>query len=194
MKIGTMRILSVIILLAIIGIVQACTGLSSPQVNPQTNADESSSNMQYFEVNSLTINPPEANTGVQIIATARVTNIGSTADSYTPRLRIDSVTEEVLPSFLYLKDIEIAAGATEILSFVFSSNAPGTYKATWGELAEEFKVVRGDNNDTDNYNDATKVAAPDFTSLDVVTNQQITLSSFKGSAVLFYFFVIFLYS
>jgi hypothetical protein len=187
MKIVTIRILSVISLLAIIGVVQACTGLSSPRENPQTNPGEESSNNQFFQVSSLTVNPPEINLGVQVIITAQVTNIGAVANNYTPTLRIDDATREVLPSYQYLNDIEIATGATELVSFVLTANTPGTYTVTWGNLSEKLEVVQGDSNDTGNYNSATIVAAPDFTSLDVVTNQIITLSSFKGSAVLLNF-------
>jgi hypothetical protein len=186
MKIESIRILTVIILLAFIGIVQACTDLSSPQVNTQTNAEEAS-NTRFFQVSSLTVNPPEINLGVQVIVTAQVTNTGTTANNYTPELRIDDATREVLPSFLYLDDIEIATGATELVSFMLTSNTPGIYTITWGDLSKELRVVQGDQNDTGNYNGAIKIAAPDLTSLDVVTNQNITLSSFKGSVVLLNF-------
>jgi len=64
---------------------------------------------------------------------------------------------------------------------------PGTYKVTWGELYEEFTVVKADKDDTGNYNATTKATAPDFTSVDVVTNQKISLSDFKGSMVLLNF-------
>jgi hypothetical protein len=187
MKIVTIRILSVIVLLSIIGIVQACQSLSPPQVNTQATADESSLNTQFFEVSSLTINPPEINLGVQVIVTAQVTNTGATANNYTPTLRIDDATREILPSYLYLNDIEIATGATELISFVLTSNVPGIYKITWGDISEELRVVQGDENSAGNYDGATKITAPDFTSSDVVTNQNITLSSFKGSAVLLNF-------
>ncbi|MFC1865558.1 TlpA family protein disulfide reductase [Chloroflexota bacterium] len=187
MKIGTKQILSVILIIAFIGSVQACTSSNSSQSIPQTTTDEASSNPQLFEVSSFSINPPQANTGVQIIATARITNIGSTTDKYSPRLRIDDVTKEVLPSFLVLDDVEITAGTAELLSFVFSSNTSGTFKATWGKLAAEFTVVGGGNNDAGKNNVDIKVAVPDFNSLDVVTDQEITLSSFKGSAVLLNF-------
>ncbi|MFC2066077.1 hypothetical protein ACFLUO_03310 [Chloroflexota bacterium] len=78
----------------------------------------------------MTINPPEANTGVQVIVTAKVTNTGSAKDSYTPKIRIDNVTGGSLPSFLYLKDIDIPAGETELLSFMIPSDTPGKYKVT----------------------------------------------------------------
>ena len=67
------------------------------------------------------------------------------------------------------------------------SDTPGKYIVSWGELSEEFMVIKADKNDTGNYNTATKVTAPDFTSVDVVTNQKITLSDFKGSMVLLNF-------
>jgi len=187
MKLGTKQIVLVIVLLTFVGIVQACTGSSTPQVNSQTTTKEAPPATQVFEVSSLTINPPETNPGVQVIVTAKVTNTGSAQDSYTPKIRVDNVTGGSLPSFRYLDDIEIPAGVTDLLSFVIPSDSPGTYKVTWGELTEEFRVVKADKNDTGNYNATTKVTAPDFTSMDVVTNQKITLSSFKGSVVLLNF-------
>ncbi|MFC1968787.1 peroxiredoxin family protein, partial [Chloroflexota bacterium] len=130
---------------------------------------------------------PEANPGVEVIVTAKVTNTSSTKDGYIPRIRIDNVTGGSLPSFRYLNDVDIPTGETELLSFVIPTDTPGTYKVTWGELAEEFAVVKADKNDTGNYNAATQATAPDFASVDVVTNQEITLSSLKGSMVLLNF-------
>jgi len=190
MKLGTKHILSFIFLITFVGLVQACASPSTPQINSQSTAEEALSALKTFKVTSLTINPPEANTGVQVIATASVTNTGSDKDSYTPKIRIDNVTGESLPSFQYLKDIDIPAGETELLSLVIPSDTPGKYKVTWGELSEEFMVVKADKadkTDTGNYNATTKVTAPDFTSVDVVTNQKITLSDFKGSMVLLNF-------
>ena len=166
---------------------QACATSNSPQANSQSAAKRAPATAQVFEVSSLAINPTEANTGVKVIVTAKVTNTGSVKNSYTPKIRIDNATGGSLPSFRYLGDVDIPAGDTELLSFVIPSDTPGKYKVTWGELTEEFTVVKADKNDTGNYNPATKAAAPDFTSVDVVTNQKITLSDFKGSMVLLNF-------
>jgi hypothetical protein len=187
MKLVTHRILSVIILIVLVGLVQACASSSTPQVNSQSPVEGATSALPTFAVSSLTINPPEANTGVPIIVTAKVTNTSTVKDSYTPKIRIDNVAGGALPSFRYLKDVEIPAGKTEVLSFVLPSESPGSYMVTWGELTEEFTVVKAYQNDTTDYNTSNKVVAPDFSSVDVVTNQQITLSSLKGSMVLLNF-------
>jgi peroxiredoxin len=187
MKLGTKQILSVIFLITFIGLVQACASSSTPQVNVPSTVGEAAAVSSAFQVSSLTVNPTEANTGVQVIVTAKVTNAGSAKDSYTPKIRIDNITGGALPSFRYLKDVDMPAGKTELISFVIPSETPGRYKVTWGELTKEFTVIKGDQTDTGNFNAATKVAAPDFTSVDVVTNQKITLSDFKGSMVLLNF-------
>ncbi|MFC1942277.1 peroxiredoxin family protein [Chloroflexota bacterium] len=187
MKLGTKRIVLAAVVLIIIGLVQACAGSNDPQINPQSTTEEALIASTAFEVNSLTVNPSEANTGVQVIATARVKNTGDTRDSYTPGIRIENTAGESLPSFRYLNDIDINAGTTELLSFLIPSDTPGTYKVTWGELTEEFKVVKAEKTGADNFDTATNAAAPDFTAVDVVTNEIITLSQFKGSVVLLNF-------
>ncbi len=187
MKLRTRQIVLVIVLLTFVGIVQACTGSSTPQVNSQTTTKEAPPATQVFEVSSLTINPPETNPGVQVIVTAKVTNTGGTGEDYYVKLRIDDLTRASLPAFRYSEEVTIAASETQLLSVLFTMEKPGTYKVTWGELTEEFMVVQADKTDAGNYNAATKVTTPDFTSVDVMTNQKITLSQFKGSVVLLNF-------
>ncbi|MBM4432763.1 MAG: peroxiredoxin family protein [Chloroflexi bacterium] len=187
MKLETKRFLSVVILIVFVGLVQACASSSTPRVNPESSVVGAASTLPTFAVSSLTVNPPEANTGVSVIVTAKVTNTGNTKDSYNPKIRIDNVAGGALPSFRYLKDVEIPTGKTELLSFVLPSESPGRYKVTWGDLSEEFTVVKDAKHYAGDDNASNKVAAPDFTSVDVVNNQQITLSSFKGSMVLLNF-------
>ena len=191
MKLGKKQIVSVIFLLAVmltivVVIGQSCAPSNSPPASYQSNAKEALSASPAFKVSLLTINPPETNPGVQVIVTAKVTNTGSTKVSYTPKIRIDDIDGGSLPSFRYLKDIEIPAGITQPLSFVVPTDTPGKYKVTWGELTGEFAVIGADKTDTGNYT-AAKAIAPDFTAVDVVTNQKITLSQFKGSMVLLNF-------
>lgn len=186
MKLGNKQIALIIVLVAVIGLVQACAGSNSPQVNPQSTAKEALLASPAFKVSALTINPPEANPGVQVIVTAKVTNTGDAKNSYTPKIRIDDVAGGSLPSFRYLRDVNIPAGATQLLSFAFPTDYPGTYKVTWGELTGEFAVFANKTGE-DSSNAATKATAPDFTGVDVMTNQIITLSQFKGSVVLLNF-------
>ena len=101
MKLRTKQIALVIVILTVVGLVQACAGFSSPQVNSQS-TEEAPAATPVFEVSSLTINPPEADTGVRVIITAKVTNTGGANSSYTPKIRIDDIDGGSLPSFRYL--------------------------------------------------------------------------------------------
>ncbi len=185
MKIGTKKIALVVILLTAATLASACANSNPLSAGYQATAKEALSALPAFQVSSLSINPPETNPGVQVIVTAKVTNTGSTKVSYTPKIRIDDIDGGSLPSFRYLKDVDMPAGITQQLSFVVPTESPGKYKVTWGELTGEFTVIGADKTDTGNA--AGSTIAPDFTAVDVVTNQQITLSSFKGSMVLLNF-------
>jgi len=190
MKLGTKQIVLVIVLLALVGIVQACTGSSTPQVNPQSTPKEALPASPVFKVSSLTINPPETNPGVQVIVTAKVTNTGGAEEDYYAKLRIDDLTKASLPAFRYSEEVTIAASETQLVSVLFTMEKPGTYKVTWGELSGEFRVVQPTKETGPSNNESTTsepAVAPDFTSVDVVTNQKITLSQFKGSVVLLNF-------
>ncbi len=177
----------IMVFLAIIGLASACS-TSAPRLSSNATASGASPTPVAFKASALAINPPETNPGVQVIITARVTNTGDRTNTYTPKIRIDDdIKQTSLPSYLYLKDIDIPAGATQLVSFVIASDDPGTYKVTWGELTGKFVVVEADNPGAGNATAAAKSTAPDFTGVDVVTNQKITLSQFKGSVVLLNF-------
>ncbi|MDO8568875.1 MAG: redoxin domain-containing protein [Dehalococcoidales bacterium] len=164
----------------VFGLVAACSS-PAPQVTSKP-AASSAPVPDVFKTSTLTINPSEAYAGVQIMITAKVTNTGSAATTYTPKLRIDNVSNVALPTFLYLRDATIAPGATQQMSFVVSPDNPGKYRVTWNELAGEFNVVENAA-----YAGNATAAAPDFTGVDVVTGKKIALSQFKGSTVLFNF-------
>lgn len=170
-------ILSIVI---VFGVIAACSS-PAPRLTSKT-ADSSAPVPDVFKSSTLTINPAEAYAGVQVMITAKVTNTGSAATVYTPKLRIDNVSNVSLPTFLYLRDTNIAPGATQQMSFVVSPDNPGKYRVTWNELAGEFNVVENAA-----YSGNATPNAPDFTGVDVVTGKKITLSQFKGSVVLFNF-------
>ncbi|MFH1031554.1 MAG: redoxin domain-containing protein [Chloroflexota bacterium] len=187
MKIAFKQIALIIAIFIVVGLVQACAGSNLLEVTSKSTTPEVASPLPDFKVSSLTISPPEANTGVQVIVTARVTNNGNAQNSYTPEIRIDDITRGSLPSFRGLPEVAIPAESTQLLSFVIPAETPGAYKVTWGELTGEFKVVEMSAASSNNTNTVIKAAAPDFTGVDVATNQPITLSQFKGSIVLLNF-------
>lgn len=168
----------------------ACGGSSEPAVTPEPTTKEAPPASAAFQTTGLAINPAEVNPRVEVIITAEVTNIGGTEGSYTPRLRIDDITKASLPTFYPSKEVTIAAGASQLLSFIVSKDTPGTYKVTWDELTGEFAVVKPDE-PTEPSSPKTSTpkstTAPDFTGVDVVTNETISLSQFKGTIVLLNF-------
>ncbi len=186
-----MKLITKIILFAIVftmfGFITACAASNPPQTSTQPAVKPTPKDTPVvFKVNSLTINPPETNPGVQVIVTARVTNTSSTGTSYTPMIRVDNVAGGSLPSFLYLQKLVIPAGVTQLLSFVIPSDYTGKYRVTWGDVSGDYAVVDATPTVADKSTRA-KTSAPDFTGVDVVTNEKIKLSQFTGSAVLLNF-------
>jgi len=78
------------------------------------------------------------------------------------------------------------------MSFTGIINAPGTYKITWAELVGEFLVPRLTGElvvvgDEPTESSDSNTVAPDFTAVDVVTGETISLDQFNGSVVLLNF-------
>jgi hypothetical protein len=90
------------------------------------------------------------------------------------------------------KEITFTAGEKQPVSFVGSLTTPGIYGVTWAELVGEFLVPRLTGElvvvESDSFDSAaSSVAAPDFTAVDVVTGETITLSQFSSSTILLNF-------
>jgi peroxiredoxin len=174
MKLGIRQITPVVLTLAVVGFVQACTGSNSTQVNTST-----------FETAELAINPAEVYPGVEFIITAQITNTGDNEAVYAAGLRLDDET-------VATEEITVTAGTSQPVSFVGSISTPGTYQITWAERVGEFLVPRlsgeavivGDESADSSVSD---VAAPDFTAMDVITGETISLSQFSGSTILLNF-------
>jgi hypothetical protein len=138
-----------------------------------------------FQSANLAINPTEVSPGVEIIITAQVTNTADTEASYSAGLIINDVTVETT-------EVTMAAGESRPLSFVGAIATPGTYEVTWAELVGEFLVPRltgelvvvGD--EPLDLGDS-QIIAPDFTAVDVVTGETVSLGQFSGSTVLLNF-------
>jgi len=174
--IGVGMLLVLVLILSLL----ACAGPTST-VAPITPPLASSA----FQTADLSINPAEVNPGMEVIVTAQVTNTGDTEGTYTAGLMINDV-------ICGTAKVTLAAGESKPLSFVGAMATPGTYQVTWAELVGEFLVpgLTGEfvvvGNEPTESSDS-KTIAPDFTAVDVVTNETISLSQFSGSTVLLNF-------
>ena len=183
MRYDTRQIILLFIFIVLIGIVTAC---SATEVSvPEQTAGKAPSEVLAFETTELAINPAEVNPGVEVIITAQVINTGDTEGIYTAGLMIDDITTATT-------EVTLAAGANQLVSFAGSMSAPGTYKVTWTELVGEFLVPRLTGEvvvveDEPMESSGSKIAAPDFTAVDVVTGETISLGQFNGSTVLLNF-------
>jgi len=178
MRFGKKYILAAIVLI----IAAAAVGCSSAGARP---AAPTPDNAAAVKVSALTINPPETRPGIQLIITAKVTNSGDRPASYKPRIRIDDAAGGSLPTYRYQPDVPLAPGATQLVSFVVDADAPGSFRVTWGDQTGDFTVVPADTTGAAGTDGQTP--APDFTGVDVVTNQKVTLSQFRGRVVLLNF-------
>lgn len=138
-----------------------------------------------FQTANLAINPTEVNPGVEIIITAQVTNTADTEASYSAGLMIDDVAVGTM-------EVTMAAGESKPLSFVGAMATPGTYEVAWAELVGEFLVPRLTGEfviveDESLDLDGSQITAPDFTAVDVVTGETVSLGQFGGSTVLLNF-------
>jgi len=175
------RIVIGVVLFWLILIAVACTGPMStltPALTPPPAPIA-------FQTAALAINPAEVNPGVEVTITAQVTNTADTEGTYAAGLMINDVTVTTM-------EVTMAAAESKPLSFVGSMATRGTYKATWAELVGEFVVPRlsGEfvvvGNEPAKSSDS-KTSAPDFTAIDVVTSETISLGQFSGSTVLLNF-------
>lgn len=181
----TKKIRLILIILLVVAVSMLVTGgvmLSRNNSSELTTTPEPSA----FHTAELAINPVEVNPGVEVIITAQVTNTGDTESSYTAELRINDVA-------VATTKVTMVAGASQPVSFIGQEYTPGTYKVTWVELIRELPVPRLTGEfvvveaDEPTELSDSKTTAPDFTGVDVVTNETISLSQFKGSVVLLNF-------
>lgn len=185
MKLGIRHIILAVIIVTFVGLIQACTGSSTPLVYSQTTKEGVLSATSIFETSELAINPAEVYPGVEVIITAQVTNTSDTEGTYIAGLMLDEenvATEEII----------LAAGANQPVSFTGSVGISGTYKVSWVErvgellvprLSGELVVVENEQADSGISNGA----ASDFTATDVVTGETISLSQYSGSTILLNF-------
>ena len=123
MKSNFLKYLTLALVLSMLITVGAC---AKPAPTPPPSIAE-------FEVISLDIKPPEAMAGETVSITAEVKNIGDSEGSYTAVLTVDGATVET-------KEVTLAPGASETVSFSLVKDAPGTYEIGIGELSSSLTV------------------------------------------------------
>lgn len=81
-----------------------------------------------FTIGNLIITPPIAEVGQPVTVTADITNTGEVGGSHPIALMING-------SQLETKELTVAPGATETVSFTFTQDATGSYSIEVGELS-----------------------------------------------------------
>ena len=88
-----------------------------------------------FTLSNLTITPTEVNVGETVTISVWVTNTGDVDGNYNVTLKINGAAEAT-------KDVTVAAGSSEQVSFSTSKGAAGSYSVDVGGFTGSFEVVQ----------------------------------------------------
>ena len=121
--------------LALIGCPGAAAPVTPAPAPTPTPAPEPAISTAEFEVSSLLVTPNEVVSGEAVKVTADVKNVGEIDGSYTVTITVDGEVVET-------RDITLGTGATETLSFTYSTNITGAHSIELAELTETFTVLR----------------------------------------------------
>ncbi|MBA7635567.1 hypothetical protein ES703_43171 [subsurface metagenome] len=86
-----------------------------------------------FTPGSLSVSPTEVDVGEAVTISISVANTGGQAGSYTVMLKINDAVEET-------KEVTVAAGASETVTFTTSKDKAGTYAVDVNGLTGSFMV------------------------------------------------------
>ncbi|MCK5642284.1 MAG: PKD domain-containing protein, partial [Gammaproteobacteria bacterium] len=86
-----------------------------------------------FRVSNLDISPDEASTGGEVTVSVDVENIGEVAGTYTVVLEINGNVEDQ-------KDVTLAVGATDTVTFMVTKDAEGTFNVDVDGRSGSFSV------------------------------------------------------
>jgi len=87
-----------------------------------------------FELSNLNITPTEVKPGKEVTISVEVTNIGGREGRRTVSLRVNQVLEQT-------KQITLAPGQTEVVTFAVTRDEPGSYTVEVNGLTKGFTVV-----------------------------------------------------
>lgn len=88
-----------------------------------------------FEVSQLTITPSQVAASEEFTVSAEITNVGDADGVYTARLTVNG-TE------VATKDIMVASGVTEKVSFTLTEETPGSYDVALNDMTASFTVLK----------------------------------------------------
>jgi uncharacterized membrane protein len=92
-----------------------------------------------FQITELTVSPSDVEAGEEVTVSARITNVGGQAGSYTLPLRINQTTEDT-------KTVTLEKGASTTTEFKIIKQTPGTYTVEIAGLVDEFTVRAASSN------------------------------------------------
>ena len=104
--------------------------VASPALSPTP-----APSLPEFKVTSLSVEPKEAVAGGNVTIKARVENTGKGEGTYRAAPTVNGKIVET-------RDVPLTAGARQDLSFKVTTDAPGTYIITLGELTDMLKVLK----------------------------------------------------
>jgi hypothetical protein len=131
-------IILLVIALSIFLALAGCPGSTpspTPVQAPTTTQTQEPALIAEFEVSSLVVIPNEVVAGQTASVKADVKNVGEIDGSYTAALTVDG-------NLVKTRDITISTGATETVSFTYSTNITGPHSITLAGLTETFTVLR----------------------------------------------------
>jgi hypothetical protein len=186
MKFSNKSLIVVVAMLAITVLAAACSSAKAAAVTTSPTASVPVRQVQ-FKATNLAVNPAQVNAGVQALITANITNLSDTDLKYDGRVEIDSVNNAALPGILAPGAVSIPAGTSKLVSVATVINYPGTYRVKWEDSSSQIVVNPADPSQANVPPVGGYGAASDFSAVDVVTGKKVSLSQFKGSAVLLNF-------
>ncbi len=90
-----------------------------------------------FEVSQLTITPSQVATGEDFTVSAEIINVGDADGIYTATLTVNNIERAT-------RDIAVAAGMTETVSFVLTEESSGNYNITLNDMTVLLSILSAD--------------------------------------------------
>ncbi len=90
-----------------------------------------------FEVSQLTITPSQVATGEDFTVSAEIINVGDADGIYTATLTVNNIERAT-------RDITVAAGMTETVSFVLTEESSGSYNIALNDMTVLLSILSAD--------------------------------------------------
>ena len=109
--------------------------LGQPEESTQSTQTSDLSPVAEFQVSALQVTPTEVVAGQTVNVQAKVKNTGGASGSYTAELIVDGKVVET-------REVNVGVGATETVSFIYSTNAMGSHNLELEGLNITFTVLK----------------------------------------------------